>query len=313
MKRLLAEGSPWSKPGLAAYNRRDKAKDRAAYAQDVSELPTKYANRVKAEPEAWTYFRNARPSYRKQVARWVVGAKREETRERRLRILIESSAEGKLIPLNAVDGEVVRSFIHPTQRKPLAMWCGLPLTTSRQPQKLAFPSESAVIHKVVQYVPEAAGDLTARALEAEETNRFPHRVVRRDPVTCSDGFDQGRPDLLRRDHVGPLKRKGYVAIPATDFDIGGVVAKPPKKPPSILAIEPLVHSQARTPPHLFFGFGCRSGRRPAATRILVTTSSKWTGLSTLTTSAIKRPISGRDHRWSGLRVESAGRWSLAMV
>ncbi len=98
MKRLLAEGVV-VEPGLAAYNRRDKAKDRAAYAQDVSELPTKYANRVKAEPEAWTYFRNARPSYRKQVARWVVGAKREETRERRLRILIESSAEGKLIPL----------------------------------------------------------------------------------------------------------------------------------------------------------------------------------------------------------------------
>ena len=87
-----------AKPGLAAYDRRDKSKDRAAYEPDVTELPPEYERRIRADPAAWAYFRNARASYRKQVARWVVSAKKEETRLRRLDILIESSAGGKVIP-----------------------------------------------------------------------------------------------------------------------------------------------------------------------------------------------------------------------
>ena len=98
MKRLLARGVV-AEPGLAAYERRDKSKDRAAYEPDVTTLPPKYESRIRANPAAWDYFRNTRASYRKQVARWVVSAKKEETRLRRLRILIESSAEGKVIPL----------------------------------------------------------------------------------------------------------------------------------------------------------------------------------------------------------------------
>ena len=97
MKQLLAAGLV-ADPGLAAYERRDKSKDRAAYEPDVTALPPKYESRIKADPAAWNYFRNARPSYRKQVARWVVSAKREETRLRRLGILIESSIKGKVIP-----------------------------------------------------------------------------------------------------------------------------------------------------------------------------------------------------------------------
>ena len=97
MKQLLAAGLV-ADPGLAACERRDKSKDRAAYEPDVTALPPKYESRIKADPAAWNYFRNARPSYRKQVARWVVSAKREETRLRRLGILIESSIKGKVIP-----------------------------------------------------------------------------------------------------------------------------------------------------------------------------------------------------------------------
>lgn len=49
-------------------------------------------------PEAWDYWKGERPSYRKQVTWWVVSAKREETRERRFRILLESCAQGEVIP-----------------------------------------------------------------------------------------------------------------------------------------------------------------------------------------------------------------------
>ena len=97
MKQLLAAGLV-AEPGLAAYERRDKSKDRAAYEPAVEALPPEYESRIRADPAAWDYFRRARPSYRKQVARWVVSAKKEETRLRRLGILIESSSEGRVIP-----------------------------------------------------------------------------------------------------------------------------------------------------------------------------------------------------------------------
>ena len=97
MKHLLAAALV-AEPGLAAYRRRDQSKDRAAHEPDVAALPSEYERRLRAEPEAWRYFRSTPPSYRKQVARWVVSAKREETRLHRLGILIESCAGGKVIP-----------------------------------------------------------------------------------------------------------------------------------------------------------------------------------------------------------------------
>ncbi len=97
MQLLLAQGVV-AEPGLAAYGRREQSKDRAAYEPDVTALPLEYERRIRAEPEAWEYLRNTRASYRMQVARWNVSAKREKTRLRRLGILIESSAGAKVIP-----------------------------------------------------------------------------------------------------------------------------------------------------------------------------------------------------------------------
>ena len=57
-----------------------------------------YEGQLRADADAWDYFQQARPSYRKQVTWWVISAKRQETRLRRLRILIESSAKGEVIP-----------------------------------------------------------------------------------------------------------------------------------------------------------------------------------------------------------------------
>ena len=53
--------------------------------------------RFRARPEAWDFFRSRAPSYRKMMAWWVVSAKREETRRRRLDTLIEESAAGRVI------------------------------------------------------------------------------------------------------------------------------------------------------------------------------------------------------------------------
>ena len=99
MKELIAAGLV-TEAGLAAYERRDRRKEaQASYEQaGTVALPPEYEARLRADADAWRYFRAARPSYRKQVTWWVVSAKREDTRQRRLGILIESCARGDLIP-----------------------------------------------------------------------------------------------------------------------------------------------------------------------------------------------------------------------
>ena len=71
---------------------------RAAYEQGEISLPSGYERQLRAVPEAWRYWESERPWYRKQVIWWVVSAKREETRLRRLAVLIESCARGDVVP-----------------------------------------------------------------------------------------------------------------------------------------------------------------------------------------------------------------------
>lgn len=85
--------------GLAAYRNRDPAKVRqASYEQGDVALPPEYERELKTDPAAWRCWRAARPSYRKQVAWWIVSAKREETRRRRLKTLAEACAKGEVVP-----------------------------------------------------------------------------------------------------------------------------------------------------------------------------------------------------------------------
>ena len=98
MKHLIAEGLV-TEPGMAAYRKRNPAREKqASHEQKNIVLPPEYERQLQADADAWDYFQRARPSYRKQVTWWVISAKREETGLRRLRILIESSAKGEVIP-----------------------------------------------------------------------------------------------------------------------------------------------------------------------------------------------------------------------
>lgn len=98
MTHLIEEGRV-TDAGMAAYRAVDpRNRKRAAYEQGNVRMPAEYERRLKAVPEAWSYWEDERPSYRKQVTWWVVSAKREETRERRFRILLESCARGDVIP-----------------------------------------------------------------------------------------------------------------------------------------------------------------------------------------------------------------------
>lgn len=62
-------------------------------------LSPEFALRFQEDEKAWAYFTETlAPSYRKTSIYWVMRAKRSTTQERRLKILIESSAQGRKIP-----------------------------------------------------------------------------------------------------------------------------------------------------------------------------------------------------------------------
>ncbi len=98
MEHLISEGLV-TEAGMAAYRARNPAREaQASHEQRNVSLPPEYERALRADHDAWSYLQQARPSYRKQVTWWVISAKREETRRRRLGILIESSAKGEVIP-----------------------------------------------------------------------------------------------------------------------------------------------------------------------------------------------------------------------
>ena len=48
-----------------------------------------YEKKIKANRKAWSFWQKLAPSYKKQSTWWVMSAKKEETRQRRLDILIK--------------------------------------------------------------------------------------------------------------------------------------------------------------------------------------------------------------------------------
>ena len=62
------------------------------------ELDRAYAKKLAANKKAKTFFDAQIPSYRRVIIHWVMSAKQEETRERRLDLLIASSEKGLWAP-----------------------------------------------------------------------------------------------------------------------------------------------------------------------------------------------------------------------
>ena len=87
--------------GLEAFEKRDEAKS-GVYSfeqREHAKLDRKAEAKFKANRAAWKFFQAQPPGYRKIAAFFVVSAKREETRERRLQRLIADSAAGRRIGL----------------------------------------------------------------------------------------------------------------------------------------------------------------------------------------------------------------------
>lgn len=99
VEALKAEGR-MRPAGLAAFaRRREDPTEGYSYERRPHDLPPEYARLLKADREAWAFFHGAIASYRRACAWWVVSAKREETRARRLAQLIAHSKAGRFVPM----------------------------------------------------------------------------------------------------------------------------------------------------------------------------------------------------------------------
>jgi uncharacterized protein YdeI (YjbR/CyaY-like superfamily) len=98
VERLIGEGR-MHPAGLAAYaQRREDRSGVYAYENRDRELPGEYAARLAADPAASAFWEQATATYRKVVTNWVLTAKQEATRDKRMTQLLEDCAAGRLVP-----------------------------------------------------------------------------------------------------------------------------------------------------------------------------------------------------------------------
>ena len=94
VERLKKEGR-MAEPGLKAYARRDpKRTGIYAFENESREFSPEFEKKFRANKRAWEFFESEPPSIRKVCISWVMTAKKEETRLRRLHQLIARAAQG---------------------------------------------------------------------------------------------------------------------------------------------------------------------------------------------------------------------------
>lgn len=84
--RTVFDTRDLTRSGIYSFENRDRGLDDAQVAK------------FKRHKAAWRFFESQPPSYRRVAAYWVVSAKRDETRARRLAALIEHSAKAERMP-----------------------------------------------------------------------------------------------------------------------------------------------------------------------------------------------------------------------
>jgi uncharacterized protein YdeI (YjbR/CyaY-like superfamily) len=85
--------------GHAAFAKRSDKKS-AIYAYEqrkAAELDAKSEKQFRANKKAWEFFQSQPPWYRRTATHWVLSAKREETKQKRLATLIDDSAHGRML------------------------------------------------------------------------------------------------------------------------------------------------------------------------------------------------------------------------
>lgn len=94
----LTEAGRMKPAGLKAFAARQEQRSGTySYEQRSPDLPEPYARLFRRHKAAWAFYQAQPPSYRKAANWWVVSAKQEATRLKRLDTLIADSAAGRRI------------------------------------------------------------------------------------------------------------------------------------------------------------------------------------------------------------------------
>jgi uncharacterized protein YdeI (YjbR/CyaY-like superfamily) len=85
--------------GMAAFEKRsdDRTATYSFEQREAAKFDKELERRFRANKDAWSWFQTQPPGYKKTATHWVMSAKRQETRHRRLTILIDDSADGRRI------------------------------------------------------------------------------------------------------------------------------------------------------------------------------------------------------------------------
>jgi len=85
--------------GLAAFQARKESRSGIySHEQGDVDLPELYQARLRENTTAWEFFQRQPASYRRAVCWWVVSAKQDETRRKRMEKLVVHSAQGEKVP-----------------------------------------------------------------------------------------------------------------------------------------------------------------------------------------------------------------------
>ena len=95
---LLSQGK-MHPSGIKVFENRDTKMEKLySHEQEKFELSSEYENMLKENLTAWNFYKNQSSSYKKQATWWVISAKQEVTRLKRLNILIECSEKSEKVP-----------------------------------------------------------------------------------------------------------------------------------------------------------------------------------------------------------------------
>lgn len=96
--------------GLEAFNKRSEEKTGIySFEQDSHKLPPSFEKKFKANKKAWKFFTSKAPWYQRTSIHWVMSAKQEATRLKRLETLIsDSENERTIAPLTRTPKKITR-------------------------------------------------------------------------------------------------------------------------------------------------------------------------------------------------------------
>ena len=94
----LTEKGLMQPTGIAAFAKRSEEKSKIyAYENEAKQFSDEFESEFRANEKAWEFFQNQANWYKKQMTSWVMTAKQEATRQKRLEKLIGESENEKRV------------------------------------------------------------------------------------------------------------------------------------------------------------------------------------------------------------------------